>query len=91
MHKSGSKSDVKNKRPISILNAFSKIFEKAMTSRLLDYVLKFDLITVNQHGYLQNHSTETAIMNFLSHVYNSLNERQVAIGIFFIIQRLLTA
>ena len=39
LHKSGSKSDVKNKRPISIPSAFSKIFEKAMTSRLLDYVL----------------------------------------------------
>lgn len=86
-HKWGSKSGVQNKRPTSVLNAFTNISEKAISSTLLDYTSNYELITTNQHENLQNHSTESAaIINLLRRVlwvYNSLNERKVAIGIFF--------
>ena len=35
LHKKGSKTDLNNFRPISLLNCFSKIFEKLMKSRTL--------------------------------------------------------
>ena len=38
IHKSGKKTDVSNYRPISLLSAFSKVFEKVMHYRLYDFV-----------------------------------------------------
>ena len=38
LYKGGSRSDPANYRPISLLSVFSKIFEKAMLSRLLSFL-----------------------------------------------------
>ena len=38
--KSGKRSDINNYRPISILPAFSKVFEKVITSRLVTFFEK---------------------------------------------------
>ena len=38
LHKEGSKSDVSNYRPISLLNSFSKIYEKLMHTRILEFL-----------------------------------------------------
>jgi hypothetical protein len=40
LHKGGSRDDPSNYRPISLLSAFSKIFEKCMYSRLLSFLDK---------------------------------------------------
>ena len=49
LHKKGDKTNVENKRPISILNAFSKVFEKSIYEILSNYLEKksaFDTIPV---------------------------------------------
>ena len=38
LHKSGNKSDINNYRPISILPVFSKVLEKAISTRLVNYL-----------------------------------------------------
>ena len=40
IHKEGSKTDITNYRPISLLGAFSKIYEKLMHGRLLNFLTK---------------------------------------------------
>ena len=82
IHKSGDKDDIKNKRPISILNVISKIFEKAIHNRLNTYLEKHQLIVPNQHGFRQNHSTESAIISFTKPIYEALNKHEYAIGVF---------
>ena len=82
IHKSGSKNEIKNKRPISILNVISKIYEKAMHSRLNSFLESHNLIIANQHGFRHNHSTESAILNFTKHIYEALNNHKYAIGVF---------
>ena len=81
IHKAGDKSDIKNKRPISILSAISKIFEKSMQNRIQSYLEQHNLLTDNQHGFRHNHSTESAILNFTKHIYSALNRNQFSIGI----------
>ena len=73
--KSGNRSDIKNYRPISILPAFSKIFEKVITSRLVSFFEHNNLLTDNQHGFRAGRSTETAILQFTSNVYQSLEKK----------------
>ena len=80
--KTGKKNDINNYRPISILPAFSKIFEKVIAARLNHYLESNNLLSKCQHGFRKNHSTETAVLNFVNNVYKYLESKQNVIGIF---------
>ena len=64
--KSGDKFDPNNYRPISLLPVFSKIFEKLIYNRMLDFILKYNLINPNQYGFLKGRSTEQAMLDIVS-------------------------
>jgi len=51
MLKSGSKSDVNNYRPISVLPCLSKIFEKILLTRLISFFDKYDVVQPHQYGF----------------------------------------
>lgn len=55
LHKSGNKYDINNYLPISILPAFSKIFEKALFTRLVSYLENYYLIAECPHGLISKH------------------------------------
>ena len=61
LHKSGSKSNATNYRPISILPTISKIFERAMHNRLYNYLDKYNILYANQYGFRAKHSTVEAL------------------------------
>lgn len=65
IHKSGPKSDPTNYRPISILPTISKIFEKHINKHLMAYLNKYKLIHINQSGFRQKHSCQTALVKLL--------------------------
>ena len=46
-----------NYRPISLLTAISKLFEKVVFSQLHDYFRNNDLLYDGQYEFLKNHST----------------------------------
>lgn len=63
LHKSGSKTEVANFRPISLCNNFSKVFEKCMIQLVgvsIDRVL-----LDSQHGFRKGRSTVTNLCSFL--------------------------
>ena len=82
IHKSGDRSDVRNRRPVSVLNVISKVFEKVMYNRILNYLLQNNLITPSQHGFLPNKSTESAVINFVDKIYKSINSKNFVLGVF---------
>ena len=49
--KAGSKDDVNNYRPISILPTLSKIIEKWIQIKLMSYLNKHTLLHENQSGF----------------------------------------
>ena len=51
IYKKGPKSNVNNYRPISLLNIFSKIFEKLMKLFLINYIEDCDIISPCQFGF----------------------------------------
>jgi hypothetical protein len=55
IHKSGSKSDICNYRPISILNVLNKIFERIIHKKVFEHVR--DLIEPRQHDFFPKRST----------------------------------
>jgi len=63
--KKGDRQDIKNYRPISILSVFSKPLEKLMHSRLLLFLKRHNILTCEQHGFMESKSTETASHSFI--------------------------
>jgi hypothetical protein len=65
VYKSGEKSSLGNYRPISILNTFSKVFEKAIVVRLSSFITKHNILYDNQFGFRKQHSTSLAILKLV--------------------------
>ena len=51
LYKAGSKLDVSNYRPISLLATWSKVFERAMYNRMYSYLERNSLIYIKQFGF----------------------------------------
>ena len=52
---------INNYRPISVLPVFSKILERLMYKRLLDFLNKNEILVKKQFGFREKHSTYMAI------------------------------
>jgi hypothetical protein len=64
-------SNLANFRPISNLNNISKILERLFMSRLQPHVLSCPNFNPLQSAYRRGHSTETALLCTLDHVFHS--------------------
>ena len=78
IHKGGSKIDVQNYRPISLLSAFSKIFEKIMYTRLYDFLSHNNILIDNQFGFRKGRSCEHALLTAHNEILTSLNKKQTS-------------
>ncbi len=82
LFKSCNRNDVNSYRPISILPAFSKVFAKAITIRLVNYFENNNLLSDWQHGFRSGRSTESAILQFTSNIHNRLEKKHYLAGVF---------
>jgi hypothetical protein len=65
--KNGDKFNISNYRPISLLTAFSKVFEKVIYARLYQLLSQHDIN--EQYGFRSNSSTELGSFNSLIKFY----------------------
>jgi hypothetical protein len=72
-YKKGDKSSTSNYRPISLLPAFSKIFEKVLYKRLYQHLTTNNILAKEQFRFRCNTSTETAIYALINNTLSSLN------------------
>lgn len=82
LFKSGTKTDPTNFRPISILPALSKIFEKLILNQLLSHFNRNNLLNRNQFGFTKGRSTTDAGVVLLKHIFEAWEKAQDAIGVF---------
>ena len=82
IHKKGSKEELSNYRPISLLNIFSKIFEKLMKEFLLNYLTTKNIINSSQYGFRSGISTFDALSTFSEKIYSTLDSKQSLLSIF---------
>lgn len=71
IHKKGSKSDISNYRPISILNTLGKVLEKIVLSNLYPTVAR--AIPSHQHGFMKNRSTTTNLCLFMNDILRHMD------------------
>ena len=82
LFKSGDKSIFTNYRPVSVLPAFSKILEKVIYNRLLDYLNKPKILSDNQFGFRKHHSTEYALTLLYDKISAAIDNNELTVGIF---------
>jgi hypothetical protein len=63
IYKGDAKDNVGNYRPISVLSAISKVFERIVFDQLYTYFNENNLLHKNQSGFRKCHSTMTALYN----------------------------
>ena len=80
--KTGDKNDPNNYRPISLLPAFSKILEKIVYKRVINFLLKYNVIYPQQYGFLNGRSTEQAMIDLVLSITKAIEDKQATIGIF---------
>ena len=77
IHKGGPKIDIQNYRPISLLSAFPKIYEKVMYSRIYDFLSNNKVLVENQFGFRKGRSCEDALLTAQNHILTTLNRKQI--------------
>ena len=78
LHKSGSRDDPNNFRPISLLPALSKICEKIVCDQLSSYLASSHVLAQSQYAYRKCHSTEDALVDAVEWVVRRVDAGHVA-------------
>lgn len=82
IHKKGDYKDALNYRPIAILSCISKIFEKSINKRLMDFFEGQNLFSQYQNGFRRNKGTIRTVYQTLYEVFESFNNKQMSLGLF---------
>ena len=82
LHKKAEKLKMDNYRPVSLLPAISKIFEKVVHIQLYNYFKDNKLFFKSQYGFRDEHSTELAALELVDHLHNELDKKNVPIAIY---------
>ena len=75
LFKKGDRSNKQNYRPISLLSSISKVFEKCIKKRMLEFLLKNSFFSSKQFGFREGISTEDALLDFYTFIHKGLDDK----------------
>lgn len=79
--KKGSKFNLENYRPISVICTISKIIEIIMYLRLLNFLNNNKVINENQFGFIEKSSTAAAVIQLLNKVRKGLDQKKIVAAV----------
>lgn len=82
LFKKGERTKPENYRPVSLITNITKIFEKIIKGRMTQYLDKYQMISDRQYGFRRGKSTQDAIANITSRIYEGMEDGLMTIGIF---------
>ena len=80
--KSECKLSLNNYRPISVLPMFSKIFEKIMYIRMIEFIDKHAILSDSQYGFREHRSTYMPLLKLIDKITLELDKKNYSLGIF---------
>lgn len=82
--KAGETNRFDNYRPISLLNAFSKLLEKIVACQMMKYLNKFKLLYEHQYGFRSGRNTSQPLIQLINKIYQGLNKQtsEYTLGVF---------
>ena len=75
--KKGEKQDINNYRPISVLPVITGIFERHISTCLVDFLDKHNLIYDNQSGFRRHHSCQTSLTRMVDNWFTAMNNNEI--------------
>ena len=81
MYKNGEPTIFNNYRPISLLPAISKVFEKISFHQLSTYLKDSKLFFDHQYGFRPKHSTEYAALELIDRIITQMDQDEIPINI----------
>lgn len=81
--KANNRHVISNYRPISLISNFSKIFEKVLYVRILDFVKKSKILSNKQYGFMKNLGTKDALHYISNLIYEKL-DKSIPIAVTFL-------
>lgn len=87
IYKKGEHDNLNNYRPISLLSIFSKLLEKVIKERLVNFIdttFKFDK---SQYGFQKRSGTLGATVDLLEYIISELNENRYVVTVFIDLQK----
>ena len=80
--KGGSRLEVSNYRPVSILPILSKLIERLMQKRLINFLNSNEILYDHQFGFQKGKSTSLAILDMCHKVIESFENKEYACNVF---------
>lgn len=80
--KNGDNLSINNYRPISVLPVLSKILEKLMHKSLMSFLNDSKILSENQYGFREGHSTYMAFLSIIDQITEKMENKKYSIGIF---------
>ena len=81
--KTGDLTNPGNWRPISQTCIFAKLLERIVHSAFLDYLIRNNIMSEYQFGFLPNRSTQEAVFELTKCMYSTINNRKI-MGLVFL-------
>ena len=82
IHKYGSKSDLNNYRPISVISVFSKMLERLTHDQLFEFLKANESITCNQAAFRKLYSITTSLISSTDFWYKKIDHSNVNLTIY---------
>ena len=82
IHKSGTKNDTNNYRPISLLSCLSKVLKKLVYNRVYAFFSKHIILFEAQFGFRKKSSTSHAATMLVRKITQAFECKKKALGVF---------
>lgn len=82
IYKSGDSTCIANYRPISLISNIAKIFEKIIYNRLFNFIMKHNIISERQFGFVRGRGATDALDCLANIIYKSLDKSKPIITTF---------
>ena len=80
IYKANDKKVVSNYRPISVLPVFSKILERLVNNKLINFLNKYNILSVNMA--VEKLFTTLPLLDLVDKLTTSIENSEITIGIF---------
>lgn len=87
IYKKSDKSMCENYRPISLLPNISKLFERAMHTRIYEFFESSDIFYDLQFGFRKKYSTNHALLSIVEGIREKLDTKTFSCGVFIDLEK----
>ena len=77
IYKKGDPSKASNFRPVTTVPTICKLVERLVHDQLISYLRHYHLFSTDQHGFIENHSTCTALISITDEILRGMDRSEI--------------